>query len=535
MLLKGEKATKKAWLVGGGIASLSAAVFMVKDGGIRGENISILEQGEEWGGAMGCDGDTSKGYLVRGGNMLEYEQYQTLLYLLSEIPSAADPAVSVKEEIEDFNKKVRIHAGARLVERNGSITDTSGMGLQEGDRLKLIALVAQTESMLKKSTIEDYFSSHFLSSHFWYMWSSAFGFQPWHSVVEFKRYIQKYMHEFSQSNTMTGMKQTPLNPYDSVILPLTNWLRERDVKFETGCRVDNLLFGKHPESDEQVVKTIQYTRKSKKYTIEVEPEDMVIVTNGSMGEAYSVGSMSKAPKANGKKESASWKLWKKISENRPGLGNPSAFCADPQKTMGELFTVTCEAGNEFLKMMEQFSGNKPGTGAIVTLKDSTWLLSVIVPPQPHFMNQPKETTVFWGYGQYPEKPGDFVQKKMTECSGGEILREVLYQLKMGEYFDEMSATSQCIPCILPYKTAPFMPREENDRPQICPQGYHNLAFASQFAEMPEGIVSSMEYSVKCAMYAVYEFLGLDKKYIPEYYKGDKKMGIIWDSLKTLHK
>jgi oleate hydratase len=60
----------KAYLVGGGIGSLAAAAFMIRDGSLPGENISILEAAPIMGGSLDGAGDPAAGYSMRGGRML---------------------------------------------------------------------------------------------------------------------------------------------------------------------------------------------------------------------------------------------------------------------------------------------------------------------------------------------------------------------------------------------------------------------------------------------------------------------------------
>src|SRR5262249_44329447 len=50
---------------------------------------------------------------------------------------------------------------------------------------------------------------------------------------------------------------------------------------------------------------------------------------------------------------------------------------------------------------------EPGRGGLVTLKDSGWVLSLSVFHQPEIIGQPPGTSVWWGYGLYPERNGDF--------------------------------------------------------------------------------------------------------------------------------
>ena len=54
--------TTKAYLVGGGIGSLAAAAFMIRDGNKPGANISILEAAPIMGGSLDGAGDPRHGY-----------------------------------------------------------------------------------------------------------------------------------------------------------------------------------------------------------------------------------------------------------------------------------------------------------------------------------------------------------------------------------------------------------------------------------------------------------------------------------------
>jgi oleate hydratase len=161
--------------------------------------------------------------------------------------------------------------------------------------------------------------------------------------------------------------------------------------------------------------------------------------------------------------------------------------------------------------MYQFSGNEPGTGGLVTFKDSNWLMSIVLAFQPHFPNQPAGVQVFWGYALFPDRVGDFVPKPMAECSGAEILKELCGHLR----FDpETVAQANCIPCRMPYLTSMFMPRVRGDRPLPVPAGSKNFAFISQFVEIPDDVVFTVEYSVRAAQMAVYQLLGIARPVPP---------------------
>ncbi len=244
-----------------------------------------------------------------------------------------------------------------------------------------------------------------------------------------------------------------------------------------------------------------------------------------MTDASSLGSMTSAPKNLTKEDGDSWALWEKLAAERPDFGNPSVFNSSMAESLWESFTVTLRNPAFFDKMIK-FSGNQPGTGGLVTFKDSNWLMSIVLAYQPHFVNQPADVQVFWGYALFPDRVGDFVPKPMTECNGEEILRELCGHLR----FDlDVVASANCIPCRMPYITSMFMPRSSTDRPLPIPRGSKNLAFISQFVEIPDDVVFTVEYSVRAAQMAVYEFLGIDRK-IPSVSPHDKSLRVQFEAL-----
>jgi oleate hydratase len=173
----------------------------------------------------------------------------------------------------------------------------------------------------------------------------------------------------------------------------------------------------------------------------------------------------------------------------------------------------------FFRLMSQFSGNEAGTGGLVTFKDSNWLLSIVLAHQPHFINQPADVQVFWGYALFPDRVGNFVAKPMAECSGADILEELCGHLRFDlRTFD----SANCIPCRMPYITSMFMPRLRSDRPLPVPQNSRNFAFISQFVEIAEDVVFTVEYSVRAAQMAVYQLLTIDRE-IPPVTPHDKSL------------
>ncbi|GIO87685.1 oleate hydratase [Paenibacillus faecis] len=499
---------RQVYFVGGGIASLAGAAFLVRDCGFPGEQIHVLEEMKILGGSNDGAGNEQQGYVIRGGRMLNDETYENLWDLLSSIPSLDQPGLSVREEIVAFDTAHPTHSNARLVNKEGQVEDVTSMGFDMADRLAMAKLIVTPEEKLGTARINDWFGPHFFETNFWFMWATTFAFQPWHSAVELKRYMIRFMHEYPRIHTLEGVTRTPYNQYDSIILPLHKYLEEHGVDFTLKCTVTDLDF---KEGDGITVTRLHYMKDGAEQVLDLGEGDLVIVTNGSMTESSSLGSMTSAPELLGK--GSSWKLWERIAAKKPGLGNPSPFADHIEGSKWESFTVTCQ-DSRFFDLMEAFSRNKAGTGALVTFKDSSWFMSIVLAHQPHFRNQPEHVKVFWGYGLFPDRVGDYVKKKMSDCTGEEILTELLHHLHFEKDRDAIISTANCIPCMMPFITAQFMPRALGDRPKVVPDGSTNLAFISQFCEIPDDVVFTEEYSVRAARIAVYTLLGLDKPIAP---------------------
>jgi len=513
----------KAYLVGSGIGSLAAAAFMVRDGRLPGGNISILEAASIMGGSLDGAGDPAGGYSLRGGRMLTTDNYECTWDLYKSIPSLNYEGKTVFDETVEFNEKHKAHSMARLVDSRRAKVPVTSMGFSMQDRSELLKLSNADEDALDASCITDWLSPGFFETEFWYMWVTTFAFQPWHSAVEFKRYLHRFMLECSRIETLAGVKRTIYNQYDSLVRPLQSWLKAQGVRVVTDCKVTDL--DHRVEDGKFIVTGIHCLRQGKSEVIAVNDGDLVFLQNGSMTDASSLGSMTSAPKRLTKVDIGGWTLWEKLAEGRPQFGNPATFNSCIAQSCWESFTVTLKKP-AFFNLMKQFSGNEPGTGGLVTFKDSNWLMSIVLAHQPHFSNQPSDVQVFWGYALFPDRVGNFVAKPMAECDGAEILQELCGHLR----FDlDTVESANCIPCRMPYITSMFMPRMRGDRPLPVPRGSKDLAFVSQFVEIPDDVVFTVEYSVRAAQMAVYELLGIDRK-IPRITPHDKSLRTQFEAL-----
>ena len=390
-------------------------------------------------------------------------------------------------------------------------------------------LLLTPEEKLADITIQQWFHPSFFHTNFWYFWATMFAFQPWHSVAEMRRYMIRFMHLVPGMNRIEGVLRTPLNQYEAMILPLEKYLKERGVNFILATKVVDVDF--EQRTDGTYATTLHIINSNGKDVIKLGEKDIVFITNGSMVENSTYGDLDSVPPLN-TSEGDVWHLWRNLARKDKIFGNPDKFASDIEKSKWESFTITFK-GDTFFKKLEAFTGNKTGTGGLVTFKDSSWLMSIVAFRQPHFFNQPEDIYVLWGYGLFIDNEGDYIKKPMSQSTGREIFEELLYHLRWIDEKDELMKTVINVrTAMMPYITSQFMPRSPGDRPPVVPPGYNNIAFLGQFAEVPGECVFTVEYSVKSAMMAVYGVLGIDKQ-PPETYKGYRDVLVMLKAADTL--
>jgi oleate hydratase len=519
---------RKAYLVGGGIASLASAVYLIDDGGFEPENISIFEAKKAVGGSLDArKKHTSKAYIMTGHRILAKNAYECTYDLMARVPSAYEEGLTLKEEIDNFNKQFRTHNKARLVE-HGRVVDAHSLGLRHSDRWKLVRLFWKGEQALQGLRINEYFDQSFFWTNFWLEFSTVFAFQPWHSLAEFRRYIYRSFHALPYYDTMDCIRIMPYNQHDSLVKPIQRWLEERGVNFIT----ETMVTDAHIESaDRKRLRRLCYSREGENDQIELGEDDLAFLTLGSMTSSACFGSMTKAPKRFGKRNSPAWNFWENIADKHSFLGRPAVFDEHAKESRWESFTITFRDGL-FFDLMEKLTGNRIGTGGGTSLRKSNWLLSLTTPPQPHFVGQPEHVRVMWGYALRPGNRGNFISKEMQACSGEEILVELIGHLGFNEHKHEIIKSATCVPCLMPYITSQFAPRRPGDRPAVVPEGAENFALLGQFCEIPHDIVFTVEYSVRSAQIAVYTLLGLDKPVQP-IYRGHLYPRNVYRALKTM--
>ncbi len=510
---------KSAYIVGSGLAALTAACYLVRDGQMKGEHVHILEKEQIAGGA--CDGwkFENVGYVMRGGREMD-NHFEVMWDLFRSIPSIETEGVSVLDEYYWLNKADPNYSLCRATVNRGEDAHTDGkFDISDKGAMEIMKLFFTANEDLQNKRITDVFDDEVLNSNFWLYWRTMFAFENWHSALEMKLYIQRFIHHIGGLPDFKALRFTKYNQYESMILPMVKYLESFGVQFHFGVKVVNVEFDCN-EKRKQATR-IDVIRDGNNESIDLTENDLVFITNGGCVENSSIGSQNTpAPYNYEIKSGGGWDMWRKIAAQDPAFGHPDKFCSDPEQTNWMSATVTTldQRIIPYIKNIckrDPFSG-KVVTGGIVTAKDSSWLLSWTINRQPQFRSQPKDQCLVWVYALFSDKNGDYVKKPMRDCTGKEICMEWLYHIGVPENEIEELAehSANTVPCMMPYITAFFMPREYGDRPAVVPEGAVNFAFLGQFAETKRDTIFTTEYSMRTGMEAVYTLLDIDRG-VPE--------------------
>lgn len=515
---------KSAYIIGTGLAGLTAAFYLVRDGQMPGNHIHLLEKLELAGGS--CDGykDVHKGFYMRGGREMD-NHFEIMWDVFRDVPSIETPNVSVLDEYYWLNKHDPNYSLCRATVNKGEDAHTDKLfKLDKNSAMALSQLFITPEVNLEDKKISDVLPESFWETNFWLYWQTMFAFQKWSSALEMKRYLCRYVHHIDGLPDFSALRFTKYNQYESMILPLIEYLKKHDVDVQFGMDVKNVVI---EEADgKKTAKELIYVKDNKEQSIPLTADDLVFITNGCCTDTSSYGDQTHAPDlshiVNGKGES--WDLWKNIAKQakHDEYGHPDVFCSDTEAT--NWMSATVETSNEDIIQhiinicKRDPRAGKVTTGGIVTVKDSVdnWFLSWTINRQPQFKSQNKDTILVWLYALHTDTEGNYIKKAMRDCTGEEICQEWLYHIGMDESKIKDYSENACntTTCFMPYINAFFQPRKNVDRPKVVPEGAVNFAFIGQFAETPRDTIFTTEYSMRTGMESVYTLLNVDRG-VPE--------------------
>lgn len=534
---------KKAIMIGAGLSNMAAAVYLIQEGKWQGDQItfySLDDHGSNDGSPTGDVTDeywnknhpmeNQKGYVARGGRMLNYRTYVDLMDLLDRIPSATEPNMTAAEDTRDFDAKHRTFDKARLLEGGKGIIDGGHLGLNNKSRMLLTQMIMMPDSeeeKLDNVTIAEYFKEDpaFFESNFWYMWETTFAFRTRSSAQELRRYMHQMIYEFTQIEHLVGVNRTRYNQYESIMLPLINYLKEQGCHIVLDRLVTDWSFKDTTMQDEITVTglhMLNVTTNQEEY-VAVDDDTAVIFTNGSITDSATLGDFD-TPAAENMDYGAASSLWKKAAEQFYNLGTPDKFFADRDASEWVSFTLTTKDHlllNEITRITTQEPGNALNsfisTTPISPLHQKDVNMSIVVHHQPHFTSQKPNETVIWGYFLYPRRVGEFVTKPYIEMTGKEMVQELIGQLSKvdpgpGNIRDKealiMDSVINNIPVYMPYASALFNNRAKSDRPKVIPAHSTNLAFTGEFVEQPYQMIFTEQSAVRSGEIAAFHFAGI---------------------------
>lgn len=515
---------KSAYIIGTGLAGLTAAFYLVRDGQMPGNHIHLLEKLELAGGS--CDGykDVHKGFYMRGGREMD-NHFEIMWDVLRDVPSIETPNVSVLDEYYWLNKHDPNYSLCRATVNKGEDAHTDKLfKLDKDSAMALSQLFITPEADLEDKKISDVLPESFWETNFWLYWQTMFAFQKWSSALEMKRYLCRYVHHIDGLPDFSALRFTKYNQYESMILPLIEYLKKHDVDVQFGMDVKNVVI--EEVDGKKTAKELIYIKDNEEHSIPLTADDLVFITNGCCTDTSSYGDQTHAPDlshiVNGQGES--WDLWKNIAKQakHDEYGHPDVFCSDTEAT--NWMSATVETSNEDIIQhimnicKRDPRAGKVTTGGIVTVKDSVnnWFLSWTINRQPQFRSQNKDTVLVWLYALHTDTEGNYIKKAMRDCTGEEICQEWLYHIGMDESKIKDYSENACntTTCFMPYINAFFQPRKNVDRPKVVPEGAVNFAFIGQFAETPRDTIFTTEYSMRTGMESVYTLLNVDRG-VPE--------------------
>lgn len=515
---------KSAYIIGTGLAGLTAAFYLVRDGQMPGNHIHLLEKLELAGGS--CDGykDVHKGFYMRGGREMD-NHFEIMWDVFRDVPSIETPNVSVLDEYYWLNKHDPNYSLCRATVNKGEDAHTDKLfKLDKDSAMALSQLFITPEANLEDKKISDVLPESFWETNFWLYWQTMFAFQKWSSALEMKRYLCRYVHHIDGLPDFSALRFTKYNQYESMILPLIEYLKKHDVDVQFGMDVKNVVI--EDVDGKKTAKELIYVKDNKEQSIPLTADDLVFITNGCCTDTSSYGDQTHAPDlshiVNSKGES--WDLWKNIAKQakHDEYGHPDVFCSDTEAT--NWMSATVETSNEDIIQhiinicKRDPRAGKVTTGGIVTVKDSVdnWFLSWTINRQPQFKSQNKDTILVWLYALHTDTEDNYIKKAMRDCTGEEICQEWLYHIGMDESKIKDYSENACntTTCFMPYINAFFQPRKNVDRPKVVPEGAVNFAFIGQFAETPRDTIFTTEYSMRTGMESVYTLLNVDRG-VPE--------------------
>ncbi|KAJ5704062.1 hypothetical protein N7493_011200 [Penicillium malachiteum] len=492
----------QAWILGSGTASLASAVYLIQRANLPPQNVHVLDAHISLGGSLYHHGSPTHGYNQFAG-CLPVPVGTPVRDLLASIPSPTAHGRTVLDTItkeQDSHIPGNCHTRTKfLLQKTKSRENINPdeLHLSVSDRLYLARLVLRSEKRFHREHIKDIMPKSFFQSVFWSIWSAQFGFQPWHSAVEFRRALRQYLHQYHSLSILNSLDISGYYQFESIILPVYLYLQSIGVDFHFDTTVEDLITTS--KNGYQRVSKLKLVENGFHIAKDIGTHDIVIMMLGSSTSGSSIGTNDASPMFNSLEPDdeydENWKLWLELGTQNDKFGNPYNFCTRMNDSILGSFTMTITDRPlwEFLTSRAA----QADCGTFIMLPDSNWELRLCIPTQPVFSQQPQNVYVIWGFTLFPSRKGNYVNKSMEECSGTQITAEVLQHLQ----YHPVPPNTLTIPSLMPRMTSMLLVRSKTDRPDVIPPNTSNLALVGQFVEIPDYTCVDVSYGIRAAQIA----------------------------------
>ena len=221
--------TSQAYIIGTGLAGPDRRLLSGARRADAGRAmIHILEKRSAFRAAPATDTDyPGLGYVMRGGREMD-NHFEVMWDLFRAIPSIEDRSGSACWTtyywLEQARPQLLADAARRRTAAGSAHTDNK-FGLSDEAAKEIMRLFFTPDEALYDKRINEFFDDEVFESNFSMYWRTMFAFENWHSALEVKRYIQRYIHHVGGLPDFSALRFTRYNQYESMILPMVNYLR----------------------------------------------------------------------------------------------------------------------------------------------------------------------------------------------------------------------------------------------------------------------------------------------------------------------
>lgn len=292
--------------------------------------------------------------------------------------------------------------------------------------------------------------------------------------------------------------------HESIYLPIYLYLRNLGVDFHFDTKVTDIATT--VQDGRQKISRLNLLENGFHIAKDIGAHDIVILMLGSTVSGSSTGTSDYPPPPRpiepNEEYDENWTIWLELGTHDHTFGNPYNFCTRVNDSTIASFTVTTADPClwEFLASIATHAE----AGTYITLPESHWELSLCIPTQPVFSQQPENIHVIWGFALFPKTSGNYIQKPMENCSGTEITKEVLGHLN----YHSLVRHTMTIPRLMPRMSSMLLVRSLTDRPEVIPPNTSHLGLVGQFVEIPWYSCVDISYGIRTAQFATSRLMGI---------------------------